>query len=105
MKGKNKVHLSTSLLLILLPIIAIIRLDMPLMSLSFPISILTLLLGIIMLNNWYATSYVWTCEVCGEVRKLSSKENFIYINIGINRKYFFCKECGVKRIFNGEYKY
>ncbi|MGB3366982.1 MAG: hypothetical protein WBA54_05815 [Acidaminobacteraceae bacterium] len=105
MRQKNKIYIITSVLILIVSLLLIIKFDSSDSIIVTSIYIITLIIGIAMLNHWTSISYIWTCEVCDEVRELSLKENFIYINIGVNRKYFHCNECGVKRIFNGKYKY
>lgn len=105
MKEKNKIYMLISILLLVISTTCIIKFSSQNLSVETSIALIFLIISIAMLNHWASISYIWTCEVCGEIRHLSIKENFLYLNIGIKKKYFHCNECGVKRIFNANYKY
>lgn len=105
MKLRNRLYMALGLLILISGLIMLINPSYTKSTGALLKGILTLSLGVILINHWSSISYTWICEVCGEVRDLSFIENILYINIGINRKYFKCKECGIKRIFNGKYKY
>jgi len=105
MKQKNQLYLLITVVMLVISTISIVKFASQNYSAGIFMSVIFLMISTSMLNHWGAISYIWTCEVCGEVRELSVIENFIYISIGVNKKYFHCNECGVKRIFEGKYKY